>query len=251
MRRLLLAALPALFLHGALLVLNVGRAEQNSTLFSRPEPISLALIYKHPQMVVSPVKKRAELPVPKPVFTKKRDEKRIPLPERPHKKITAPEKWEPIPEPYSTGPDLAAENPAKDVPEPVRGEEEDVDSEEEMKSSAISAMRSIDAYMPENTIDEAHASPPPSLQMAVPVRKKRPKYPGSARRRGYEGAVVLKALIDTGGSVKDLNILESSGHRILDRAAEDSVREWLFEPWREGDVPVEMWGKVIIRFELK
>ncbi|MFC1867894.1 TonB family protein [Thermodesulfobacteriota bacterium] len=239
MRRLLLAALLALFLHGAFLVLKVGRAEQNSARFSRPEPISLALVYKYPQRIASPVRKRPE-----------KVEKRIALPERPQKKITAPEKREPVPEPYSTGPDPATENPVKDIVEPFREEEENIDSEE-MESSSISTIRSIDAYIPENVIDETQSSTPLPLQIAVPVRKKRPKYPRAARRRGYEGTVVLKALIDTGGGVKDLNILESSGHGILDRAAEDSVRKWLFEPWMKGNEPVEMWGKVIVRFELK
>jgi protein TonB len=78
-----------------------------------------------------------------------------------------------------------------------------------------------------------------------------PKYPRMARRRGYEGTVLLEVLVDREGRVKDLRLLETSGHALLDRSALSSVREWLFEPGRRGEETVEMWVRVPIRFQLK
>ncbi|MBL7226066.1 MAG: energy transducer TonB [Desulfobacteraceae bacterium] len=79
----------------------------------------------------------------------------------------------------------------------------------------------------------------------------RPPYPKRARRRGYEGTVVLEVLVDRSGRVKELRILRSSGHTILDRAALKSVNGWLFEPGMVGDEKVDMWARVPVRFELR
>ena len=79
----------------------------------------------------------------------------------------------------------------------------------------------------------------------------RPQYPKRARRRGYEGTVVLEVLVDGNGRVKELRILTSSGHSALDRAALKSVNGWLFEPGMVGDEKVDMWVRVPVRFELR
>jgi len=78
-----------------------------------------------------------------------------------------------------------------------------------------------------------------------------PEYPGLARRRGYEGTVILEVLVDSTGRVGELRLSKSSNHGVLDRAAMATVKKWLFEPGTKGGVPVEMWVKVPIRFSLK
>ena len=79
----------------------------------------------------------------------------------------------------------------------------------------------------------------------------RPEYPRRARRRGYAGTVVLKVLVSEKGTVMQIQIAKSSGHGILDRAAEESVGRWTFEPGTIGDRKVEMWVNIPIRFDLK
>ena len=99
------------------------------------------------------------------------------------------------------------------------------------------------------------ASIPPVKQVreARPAYKDnpRPQYPKRARRRGYEGTVVLEVLVDGNGRVKELRILTSSGHSVLDKAALKSVNGWLFEPGMVGDEKVDMWVRVPVRFELR
>jgi protein TonB len=77
-----------------------------------------------------------------------------------------------------------------------------------------------------------------------------PPYPRLARRRGYEGSVVLDVLVLSDGTVGDLRVATSSGHKILDRAAVAAVRSWLFEAGKKGDQKVDTWVRVPIRFEL-
>ncbi len=77
-----------------------------------------------------------------------------------------------------------------------------------------------------------------------------PPYPSRARRRGYEGTVMLKVLVDQEGRVADLKVHDTSGYRMLDRAALRAVRDWRFIPGARGNEKIEMWVMVPVRFEL-
>lgn len=90
-------------------------------------------------------------------------------------------------------------------------------------------------------------------QQATPLYQVNPppQYPRLARRRGFEGVVLLEALIDALGRVKDLQLSSSSGHSVLDRAALKSVRRWRFSPGTVNGRSEEMWVKVPVRFQLK
>ena len=78
-----------------------------------------------------------------------------------------------------------------------------------------------------------------------------PRYPRTARRRRYEGTVMLEVLVSIQGRVRDLRLAESSGYDILDEAAVEAVRDWSFEPGRRGRQPMEMWVKIPIKFQLQ
>ena len=93
----------------------------------------------------------------------------------------------------------------------------------------------------------------PVVREAVPLYKVNPppEYPRLARKRGYQGTVVLEVMVDQNGRVGDLRLFTSSGHSILDKKAMASVKEWLFEPAMKGDKKLDMWVRVPVRFELK
>jgi periplasmic protein TonB len=78
-----------------------------------------------------------------------------------------------------------------------------------------------------------------------------PPYPKMARKRGYQGTVILSVLVNKEGRAENLWVFESSGYNILDNAALDAVKEWLFEPGKQGDTAVDMWVQVPVRFEIK
>lgn len=88
---------------------------------------------------------------------------------------------------------------------------------------------------------------------AIPAyqQNRQPEYPPMARRRGMSGTVLLKVLVDTEGRVADLAVERSSGHGLLDRAALQAVRQWLFSPATDDGVPVAMWVTVPITFRLQ
>jgi protein TonB len=95
-------------------------------------------------------------------------------------------------------------------------------------------------------------SAPAGLVYARPLYRKNPppKYPRLARKRGYEGTVILEVLVDEKGRVADLRVYDSSGYEILDQSARTSVEKWLFEPGTKDGRVTQMWVRVPIRFKL-
>ncbi len=86
---------------------------------------------------------------------------------------------------------------------------------------------------------------------ARPLENPSPLYPEGAVRRGMEGVVTLSVTIGADGLVSAVKIASSSGHRILDDAALDAVRNWEFHPATRDDKPVEWTARLPIRFRLK
>ncbi len=78
-----------------------------------------------------------------------------------------------------------------------------------------------------------------------------PQYPPAARRLGHEGRVLLEVEVLIDGTVGGVEVVESSGHGVLDAAAARAVRGWKFEPARRGDTPVASKVLVPVRFALE
>jgi len=50
------------------------------------------------------------------------------------------------------------------------------------------------------------------------------RYPSTARLNGWEGKVIVRAVVRNDGHLAELTVRESSGYEVLDRAALDAVR---------------------------
>lgn len=79
---------------------------------------------------------------------------------------------------------------------------------------------------------------------------KRPTYPKSLRRRGIEGRVLLKVLIDDKGIVAEIHLAKPSGYLDFDLAARKAVKSWEFSPTRQDNVEVYSWVLIPISFRL-
>ncbi len=90
------------------------------------------------------------------------------------------------------------------------------------------------------------------LIMAKPLYRRNPppQYPRRARRKGYEGIVILEVLVNENGKVEDLKVFKSSGYNILDKSALSAVQKWLFEAGTRNGKSTQMWVRVPIRFRL-
>ena len=70
-------------------------------------------------------------------------------------------------------------------------------------------------------------------------------YPATARRMGWEGKVVVAFQILPDGSVRDVRVVQGSGHAALDRGAIDAVRN--ASPFHRSPVEAEVITPVIYR----
>jgi len=81
-------------------------------------------------------------------------------------------------------------------------------------------------------------------------RAKPPRYPAQAIRRREEGEVMLRVLVGIDGKPVEIEVEKSSRSRLLDRAAMDAVRTWVFNPGMKAGQPVQSWVLVPIKFSL-
>ena len=84
---------------------------------------------------------------------------------------------------------------------------------------------------------------PPEL-----VHKVQPQYPDLARRARIQGKVILEAIIDTMGNVREVRVLRSIP--LLDRPALDAVCCWKYKPAMKDGHPVTVFFTVIVDFTL-
>jgi periplasmic protein TonB len=78
-----------------------------------------------------------------------------------------------------------------------------------------------------------------------------PPYPAEARRRGWEGTVLLLVEVLENGRPERISIRQSSGHPILDEAALGAVGRWMFIPAQREGNPVKSVAEVPIVFSLR
>ena len=81
------------------------------------------------------------------------------------------------------------------------------------------------------------------------TRDVRPVYPPIAQSARVQGIVIIEATIGPDGAVKDAKVLRSIP--LLDQAALDAVRQWVFTPTLLNGVPVPVIMTVTVQFTLQ
>jgi protein TonB len=77
-----------------------------------------------------------------------------------------------------------------------------------------------------------------------------PEYPGMSRRRGEQGRLTLKVVVNTNGDAESVQLDKSSGFELLDKAALNAVKNWKFIPAKSNHQPVAGTVIVPVRFSL-
>lgn len=83
------------------------------------------------------------------------------------------------------------------------------------------------------------------------ARNPLPRYPAIARRRGWEGRVVLRVEVGTDGHPLTVDVVTPSDHPVLNDAARKTIRRWRFEPGRRAGLPVTAFVEVPVVFKLR
>jgi protein TonB len=257
LKGLLFPAIAALALHALLLSAKMDRLKEE--LPPPPGPFCLSLSYRTPEARQLPSPKTAEEPQKTPDPREPRDPpdpnpeepKRTPVSER---KSLSPKKAVPLTVPRERAVPEILQPSVKIESQAGREVSPQAATEPEIPPYPASATKGASSFTDSQSLVE---SPNPDEKMtyskqAAPLYLKNPHpdYPSMARRRGYEGTVVLEVLVDREGRARDLNIFQSSGHKVLDRAAMQAVKGWLFEPGMRGEEKTDMWVKVPLTFRL-
>jgi len=224
MKRLLAAFVIAALIHGLLLVVDERWLRQRPAIAPQTDVITMRLVAHAP---AAPAINAA--PAPPPSLPAKPKTVKQTKPPAVHKPIAKPAPL-PVPE-----------------PEPITAE-----PERDLWPSATqpeTAQQDPDSEVPPDPRTPANAT----VVEAIPRYSQNapPSYPAIARKRGYEGTVVLEVLVRPDGRVGDLRIITSSGHKTLDKSAMKTVKRWQFEPGRRGDETVAMWVRVPVDFRLQ
>ena len=107
----------------------------------------------------------------------------------------------------------------------------------------------------------AEAPPPPPPPPPAPVRvggnikpptktkDVRPTYPSIAQSARVQGVVIIEATIGPDGRVQEAKVLRSIA--LLDAAALDAVKQWVFTPTTLNGVPVPVIMTVTVNFTLQ
>lgn len=249
--RLLLAVMLAAAVHAALVIIEFSPPPAYLPAVSLPRSVSVSLGQRsavdkpvletekvlpleEPAKVALPIKPESVEPVEKPIMPLPEKEESLPEAQiQPVQPATVPEAEKPVlpvQKEETIAAEIATDNSGSEaVSEPVKA--------------------AVAAVLPENpgvpltgTVQEAF----PRYRLNSP-----PPYPGMARKRGQQGTVILQVLVNREGGVDDLQVEESSGFGLLDRAAVKAVRKWHFEPGRRGDTKVTMRVRVPVKFTLK
>jgi len=97
---------------------------------------------------------------------------------------------------------------------------------------------------------ERSVSPPAGSTSVTYAHNPEPAYPREARRLRQEGVVVLRVEVSPNGRALSVELKESSGHPLLDRAAQQAIRAWRFAPATRGGDPVRSMVEIPVRFYL-
>jgi protein TonB len=235
---LFIAAIIAVAIHAGASLLTVhGRyipsVQKNK--INRNLEISFVSTYKKVEKIEPLVEKKEKIqPVVTPLKKKVKKVERKEKPIKPVEKITVEEK--PV--------------------EPVIQEVREVETDRTTETHSVVQREQSKEIVPIEEISIREEPEPVEKVKILPADPRYsenppPPYPPIARRRGYEGVVMLSVQVLADGTVGELKIKDTSGHSMLDRAAVKAVRRWKFKPAFRGNVPIPMWVDVPVRFVIK
>jgi len=89
-----------------------------------------------------------------------------------------------------------------------------------------------------------------TIQIPRPILKVMPVYPEKCREEKVEGLVILEVTTDKGGNVTVAQVLKDT-HPELDRAAQEAIKQWKYEPVLKNGKPISAMFTVAVDFKLR
>jgi periplasmic protein TonB len=116
--------------------------------------------------------------------------------------------------------------------------------EQQIKSQAVKEISKTVKHQPgqqtAQTVASAMVMPPKGGALSkdnFPISDEHnpsPEYPEMAIFLGYQGTAIVRIKVSAKGLNKGVEILRSSGHKMLDQSAAKALRNWRFTPSKRG-----------------
>ena len=255
MHRLALAVAAALVLHVLFLMIIVPEPQVKLPEIEGSGQVTVSIIRSSPQVehpeVVTVPDRTDEVEVPEKSAPEAPEQVEQEEPEKTHTEVPEEVPLEPPETTEEIDQVFSKENIQEASPEPIidQPEERNVTDQND-KDAATDEQRNKQLEQDEVS---SFSSNQESLQDPQPIfhRNRPPKYPPLARKRGWEGTVILEVDIRSDGMVKDIQVKQSSKHKILDKEALRAVRKWHFQPGSKAGKFVDMEVLVPVHFTLQ
>ena len=82
------------------------------------------------------------------------------------------------------------------------------------------------------------------------IQNPHPEYPMIARKKGWQGRLLLNVHVSKDGNVININVVKTSGFEILDKISVKTIRDWKFIPARIGKKKIEDNLNIPVSFKL-
>jgi periplasmic protein TonB len=162
-----------------------------------------------------------------------------PPPEKPKQKKIEEKKQEVI-KPNLEKPELSTQKP--DIKPPELSFDINPRLQMGMKVAAPAAIKPI-PLQTEFEMGDVDTTPMPTMKL-------NPVYPYRAKRTHTTGAVDVRFLVDTTGTVRSLEILKAIPPGIFEDSVRQAITRWKFQPGRKDGKTVSTWMVTTINFEL-
>jgi TonB family protein len=224
----------------------------------KPEPVKVESKAPVPEPVVEKKaepkpEKKAEVPKPEPIPEKKVE---APKPEPIVEKKAEPPKPEPKAEPPKTEPIAEkkvepapavqpAPQPTTPTPEPKTEAPQPAQPQPAPVTQPEPTAEAAPVFVPTRNEDELDFKP--KILKQVPA-----VYPELARKADIKGVVMIVATVNTDGNVEATRVLRPIGNKNFDadfnKAAEEAVKQFKFEPGEYRGDKSKYWKVVFVRF---
>jgi len=139
--------------------------------------------------------------------------------------------------------------PEPKKPHPVKEKLPDLGEIEQLiKSRPVKLVSKSVKYQPDQqtaqTVSSAMIMPPAGSTSArdnFPISDSHnpsPEYPEMAIFLGYQGTAIVRIKVSAKGLSQGVEILSSSGHKILDESAAKALKKWRFTASKQGNTPM-------------
>jgi len=153
---------------------------------------------------------------------------------------------EPLPEPLP-GSDGASDMPAAGTPSAQRPQL--VEAPQVALPDPIDETAAPTSADPGTPAAAPVAMAPGDQPLPLASQSPPPQYPPAALRSGVGGTVMVRVAVDATGIPTEVTLEKKSGSRDLDRAAQEAVKKWRFQPAQRDGQPVA--GSLVIPIEFK